>query len=670
MSELDEGALNMRLFNMRIFAHEKAFYHGHAIAAVAATDPNIAEEALNRIQVDYQVLPAVMDMRKAMEAGAPILIPELRTTGPGGRGTEPTNIARHSRFLLGDPAEGFKAATHIVEREFSTATVHQGYIEPQNALGLYHADGTVTVWCSTQGSFLARRRIAEVLRIPASKIRVIPTEIGGGFGGKILVYLEPIAVLLSKKSGYRPVKLWMGRTDVFIGTGPAPGTFIRAKMGVDNNGRITAATAELIYEDGAFPRASIPEPAVTMFAPYNIPNIQIDGYDVVVNKPTMTPYRSPGAPMAAFAVESVIDEIAEVLEVDPIEFRERNAAREGTQRVDGHTYSRIGFQETLEVAKNHPHYSAPLGPNQGRGVASGFWLNVGGVSSASALVNADGSISLIVGTVDIGGSRASIAMQLAETLGLDTYDIKPQVADTETVGYNDHTGGSRTTFATGWAAYELGQQLKQRLVERVAQLWELPETEVKYDGGVFSAERKRITLKELSGKLQAVGGPIGVSVTVTPAGVGYGFATHIVDVEVDPETGKVEILRYTAVQDVGKAVHPSYVEGQMQGGVAQGVGLALSEEYVYDDKGILLNSSFLDYRMPVCPDLPMIETVLVEVPNPGHPYGVRGAGEVPIVPPPAAIANAIFRAIGVRMNHLPMTPGRIVAAMQASKTRP
>jgi CO/xanthine dehydrogenase Mo-binding subunit len=324
--------------------------------------------------------------------------------------------------------------------------------------------------------------------------------------------------------------------------------------------------------------------------------------------------------------------------------------------------------ETVEAAKNHPHYKAPLsGPNRGRGVASGFWFNIGLKSSATASVNADGTVSLVEGSTDIGGTRTSIAMQLAEALGIRAEDVRPVVADTDMVGYTDVTGGSRVTFATGYAAYEAAQDIKRQLVARAAQIWQVKPEQVHYDRGTLSCEgdsSKRMTFKQLAEQLHATGGTVVGQASVDPQGVGGGFATHVVDVEVDPETGKVTILRYTAVQDVGRAIHPSYVEGQMQGGAVQGIGWALNEEYVYNEKGVMTNASFLDYRMPTSLDLPMIDTVLVEVPNPGHPYGVRGVGEVPIVPPPAAVANAIYRAAGVRPTILPMSPGRLSQAIR------
>jgi xanthine dehydrogenase molybdenum-binding subunit len=331
-------------------------------------------------------------------------------------------------------------------------------------------------------------------------------------------------------------------------------------------------------------------------------------------------------------------------------------------------FRRIGFLETLKAAKKHPHYTAPLEkPNCGRGVACGFWFNYGGKSSASASLNPDGTVSLIEGSVDIGGTRTSISMQLAEGLGIPVEAIRPLVGDTDSVGYTEGTYGSRTTFATGWAVYELSQKLIRELVRRAAIYWEIDPEQVRYQNGSLIGPEKRMTLSELAEKLDETGGPVTASAAVRPGEHGPGFATHIVDVEVDPETGKVNILRYTAVQDVGKAIYPNYVEGQIQGGVAQGVGWALNEEYLYDELGRLVNTSLLDYRMPITLDLPMIDTVLVEVANPGHPYGVRGVGEVPIVPPVGALANAIYQAVGVRLNSLPMSPARLQKAIQMKR---
>jgi len=661
--DLGDGDVPLSYVRGNMLAAGKALYRGHAVAAVAAVSPHIAEEAAGLIAVDYEPLPCVLTAPEAMQQGAPLLHEDLKTKELGQPTDRASNVADHIRFAMGDIDAGFAAADIVVEREFHTATVHQGYIEPHAATALWNNDGRVLVWCSTQGAFVVREVTACVLDIPVSRVKVTPLEIGGGFGGKIPVYLEPVAALLSRKTG-RPVKMVMQRKDVFEGSGPTPGSHIRVKLGVRNDGRITAAQAYLAYEAGAYPGSMVVPGAMCIFAAYDIANVAIDGYDVVVNKPSTAAYRAPGATNAAFAAETVVDEIAEKLGIDPIEFRLRNAAKEGTRRADGPKYRRIGCVEVLETLRRHPHYSAPLaGPNRGRGVAVGFWFNIGFPSSCSISVNADGTVNLVEGSTDIGGTRTSIAMQAAEVLGIPAEDVNPSVADTDSIGYTFVTGGSRTTFATGWAAWETAQDVMRQLKERAAKLWEVDAASVTAEAGVFRSGDKALTFRELAARLGETGGPVVGRGAVNPKGVGGSFAGCIADVEVDPETGKVSILRFTAVQDAGKAIHPSYVEGQMQGGSAQGIGWALNEEYYMSPDGTMLNSSFLDYRMPTALDLPMIDTAIVEVPNPGHPFGVRGVGEANIVSPPAAIANAIYRAAGVRMRRLPMNPPAVVEAI-------
>jgi len=666
VEQTGEGAVNFKYLSDNILASDKVLYHGHPIAAVAAVNPHVAEEALALIKIEYDILPPVLDAREAMKEGSPILLDSLRTDELGKTGDKPTNVAAHFQHKRGDLDKGFADAAVVVEREFKTAMVHQGYIEPHASTALWRRDGHILVWTSTQGAFEIRGQVAELLKVPPSMVRVTPTEIGGGFGGKFTAYTDVPAALLSKKSGYKPVKMVMTRTEVLQATGPTSGSYIRVKMGADKNGKITAAQVEMIYEAGAYPGSPVGAGAGVILGPYRLENVQIDGYDVVNNKPKTAAYRAPGGTNAAFASEVVIDEVAEKLGMDPLEFRRRNAAVEGDRRPDGPIYGRIGMLETVEAALNHPHYKSKLeGKNRGRGVASGFWFNGGGKSSMHASVNANGTINLVEGSTDIGGSRASISMMLAETLGITMEDINPQVADTETVGQTDGTGGSRVTFATGMAAHELGKNIAKVMSEGLADLWDTTPDQVKFEKGVFSQGSNSVSFKEAAEKLNKASKPIVASASVRAGNVGPAFATHIVDVEVDPETGKVQILRYTATQDVGRAIHPSYVEGQIQGGVVQAVGWALNEEYFYDKDGHLLNASLLDYRMPTALDVPMIETVLVEVPNPHHPYGVRGVGEVPIVPPAAALANAIYRAIGKRVNELPMNPARITQAIMA-----
>lgn len=666
MVDLGEGETPLSYIRGNVLASGKALYCGHAVAAVAAINVHVAEEAAGLIEVDYEVLPHVTTALEAMREDAPLLHEDLRTKEFGATGARPSNVAEHFRHEMGEVERGFAEAEVIVEREFFTSTVHQGYIEPHNATALWNNDGRVLIWCSTQGSFVVRDTTACILDLPVSQVKVTPMEIGGGFGGKIPVYLEPVAALLSKKSG-RPVKIVMPRKEVFEGTGPTPGSYIRVKIGARRDGAITAAEAYLAYEAGAYPGAMVGPGAMTVFAGYDLPNVRIDGFDVCVNKPSTAAYRAPGATNAAFATESVIDELAEKLGLDPLDFRLKNAAREGTRRADGVKYRSIGCAEVIEAMKNSEHYRSPLpGPHRGRGVAVGYWFNVGLESSCTISVNEDGTVNLVEGSTDIGGTRTSVAMQAAEVLGIAAEDVHPVVADTDSVGYTAVTGGSRVTFATGWAAYEAAQDVVRQMRERAARLWDVDPDAVEVVRGVYRAGSRQATFRELAAQLHQTGGPVVGRATVNPKGVGGSFSGAIADVEVDPETGKTTILRFTSVQDAGKAIHPAYVEGQMQGGSVQGIGWALNEEYYMTAEGTMANASFLDYRMPTCYDLPMIETIIVEVPNPGHPFGVRGVGEANIVPPPAALANAIYRAAGVRMRRLPMNPPAVLEAIWAA----
>lgn len=662
IADLGEGAVNLAHLGANVLARGKALYKGHAIAAVAAKTANAAEEAVKLIKVEYEPLPAVTWVLDAMKDEV-LLHDNVYTDEMGKKGDKPSNISSHLHFEQGDVKKGFAEADVVVEREFRTESVHQGYIEPHVASALWNADNHITVWTSTQGAFTVRDQTAGLLGVPVSHVTVVPCEIGGGFGGKIAVYLAPVAAVLSRKCG-RPVKMVMTRAEVFEGTGPTPGSFMRVKLGAKKDGKLTAGEAWLAYDAGAFPGGMIGPGCMCVFSCYDLENAKVDGYDVVDNKPKTQAYRAPGATQAAFACETVIDEIAEQLSIDPIELRLMNAAKEGTRRVDGPVYPRVGLVELLQAARDSEHWKSPLeGPNRGRGIAAGFWFNCGLKSSVNAHVNADGTVSLTEGSTDIGGTRSSVAMQLAESLGITAEEVHPRVVDTDSVGYTDVTGGSRTAFATGWAAYEAGQDIANQMRERAALLWECDSSEVKFEDGVFRNGSHSITFKELSGKLGETGGPLNGQGTVNPQGATNTFGVHIADVEIDPETGKAQVLRYTVLQDAGKAVHPSYVEGQLQGGAVQGIGWAFNEEYMFDEKGHMMNPTLLDYRMPTALDVPMIDTIIVEVPNPQHPYGVRGAGETPIVPPPATLANAVYGATGVRMRALPMSPPRVCKAL-------
>jgi CO/xanthine dehydrogenase Mo-binding subunit len=672
MTKAGEGG-SQKIINKSadILARSKVHYQGHPVAAVSAKDLQTAEEAARLIKVDYDVLSPVMTAEEAIDDGAPIIMADLRTKEDGIELDGLTNISEHTVNEEGDLEIGFADADVIIESEFHTSAVHQGFIEPMNATAWWRDDGTVDIWGSSQGHFGIRDEVSDLLLMPVSKIRVIPMEIGGGFGGKTTTYLEPLAAVLSRKSG-RPVKMTMTREEVLKATGPTPGTWEKVKLGMRKDGKITAAHVILYFEAGGFPGSVLGAGVITALSPYGLENMRIDGYEVLVNKSHTGAYRAPGATMSEYAVETVVDEACEKLGLDPMEIRLQNASVEGDMRVDGLPFPKIGTRETTQAIKDSDHWHTPLEHaaethlKRGRGMASGYWMNGGAMSSAQAIVNADGSVTLREGSMDIGGTRTSVAMQLAETLGIAIEDVHPVVPDTDSIAFTGVTGGSRVTYATGYAAHLAAEEVLAQMVAGMAQVWDVDENDVNYENTTFTAQNNSATFKEAAALMDQADILVTGSSSIAPNRPGPAISVQLVDVEVDTETGKVEILRYTAAQDAGIAIYPPYVEGQIQGGVVQGIGWALNEEYWFDEDGRMRNSSLLDYRMPTAPDVPMIETIIVEVPNPGHPYGVRGVGEVPIVPPPAAIANAIYDAVGVRMRVLPMSPASVVKALGES----
>ncbi|MCP3910853.1 MAG: xanthine dehydrogenase family protein molybdopterin-binding subunit [Actinomycetia bacterium] len=646
-------------------ARDKVLYEGHVVAGVAATTREQAKAAANAILVTYEALPHVLTVDEAMAEGAEILHPGMITKGMDPAPEAPSNVASRVLFAGGDLDQGFADADVVIEREFTTKPVHQGYIEPHAAVADTTPAGKSTVWCSSQGHFAMRTFTAQVLGWDTSRVKVIPAEIGGGFGGKTVIYLEPLAVRLSQKAG-RPVKLVMSRDEVFRATGPASGTRMRMKVGATKDGKITAAELWQAFEAGAYAGSPVGAGAMCALAPYELTNFKIEGFDVVCNKPRVASYRAPGAPISAFAVECVLDEAAKAIGMDPVDFRMANAVEEGSQATYGPKFPVIGFKETLQAIKGHPNYQEPLGPNQGRGVAAGFWFNAGMNSSATVHINDDGTATVVTGSPDIGGSRASMALMAAEELGIDMAKIQPVVADTEQVGFNDVTGGSRVTLATGAAVVNACRDVKDQLRARAAKQWDVDVEQVEWVDGqaqMTDGSQPPISLEAIAKGWGRTGGPISASSSLNMRGVGAAFSTQVCDVEVDPDTGVTRVLRYTTAQDAGRAIHPSYVEGQLQGGVAQGIGWALNEEYIHNADGVMENDSFLDYRIPLASDLPMIDTVVVEVPNPAHPYGVRGVGEVGIVPPLAAIANAVSEATGHRFADLPLSPPRVLTGI-------
>ena len=513
-----------------------------------------------------------------------------------------------------------------------------------------------------------RSLTAKVLGESVGNIKVIPSEIGGGFGGKTEIYLEPLAVKLAVLSG-RSVKMTMTREEEFRATGPTSSTWCKVKIGAKKDGTFTAATAWLAYEAGAFPGAYITPGCMTILAPYDLPHFVIEGKDVLVTKPKVCAYRAPGAPQSMHAMECAIDELARKLGMDPIDLRLKNAADEGTQAPYGPSFPPIGLRECLRAAKQHPNYLNPVPEGAGRGLAVGFWFNMGMQSSAEVRIAEDGTVTVMEGCPDIGGSRAGMALMAAETLGVPYDRIRAHIGDTESTGFCNLTAGSRTTFATGMAVVQACQDIIEQCRERAALTWDLDKQQVDWEDGQavpkpgVNVDVKPLSLADIARNAGRTGGPLLGRASLNAQGAGPAFSVNWTDLKVDAETGKIDVLAFTAIQDAGRAIHPSYVEGQMQGGAAQGIGWALNEEYIYDADGVMENPGFLDYRMPVASDLPMIDTQIVEVPNPSHPYGVRGVGETPIVAPLAAVSNAVRDQLGFRINDLPLSPPRVLKAI-------
>ena len=661
---LPTGPNDIRWISRGCMAREKILYVGHPVAAVAAISQSIAAAALELIEVEYEVLPHVIDVDAAMAPDAPILHDWVKTDGIDG----PTNISNIMTVKTGDVDQGFAESDLVLEREFKSAAVHQGYIEPQACIVSYKPDAQSTIWSSSQGQFMVRGLTATITGMATGDIKAIPAEIGGGFGGKTIIYLEPVAMVLSKKCG-RPVKIQNSREDVFHSTGPAAGMSAHLKVGVTKDGLLKAVQGAYNFQAGCYPGSPVGRACHFSFSCYDIPHADVQGLDVVSNRPNVAAYRGPGAPQGNYVFEAILDEIAEELGIDPWELRLRNALAADKPTIYGAKIGEAGIQECIDSVRHHPNADAKLGPNQGRGIAIGYWGNAGGESSAQLHINEDGTALVITGHPDIGGSRAAMVNIVAEKLGIDYRKVQAQIGDTNNVGISAVTGGSRVTFAAAIVVNEATDTVIATLKGRAAKTWGIDVEAVEWrDGAAHPAgsnagEFDPLSLADLAMKAEATGGPITAAVSKNTTGHMGVVGAHMVDVEVDPETGHVKILRYTASQDVGRAIHPAYVEGQIQGGVVQGIGWALNEEFIYNESGRLDNAGFLDYRMPVASDLPEIDAVMIEIPNPAHPFGVKGVGEIPLVPPLAAIANAIANASGERLYELPMSPPKVLQAL-------
>jgi xanthine dehydrogenase molybdenum-binding subunit len=653
-------------------ARDKVHWVGQPVAAVAAVDVHVAEAALQLIAIEYEPLEPVVDIAAAMAAEAPVLHDHIFTKGIEPRPRAPSNVCSRTVIARGDASRALADAPAAASLSVRVDTAHQGYLEPQVVVAEVDANGFATVWASTQGQFSAELMISRMLGMRQSKLRVVPLEIGGGFGGKIAIHGEALAVRLAQKCR-RPVKMVFTREEVLQGgSGPPAGALIDIAVGADQDGRLVAIEGTYRMDAGGLPGLS---PSLLMQASaalYQCPSLNLQGFDVVTNKPRTEAYRGPGGIQAAFAMEQAMDALCQRLGMDPLEFRKRNGSVTGSLMPIGTPFPSIGLTAILERVGEHPCWRDPLPTGgrfpRGRGLALGYWRGTSMTSAAHITIAGDGRPMVTMGAVDLSGTRTTMAQVVAEEFGLPLEDIHIHTGDTKSVGYSDGAAGSRVARTMTAALVEACGDALGQLRTRAAEKLQSAPGQVDYANGRFTARQAggaAISLAELMQATLTDGAVVGRGVsTKLPLGVEIG--AHVCDVEVDTETGLVTVLRYTAFQDVGLALNPVAVEGQIEGSVVQGLGWALMEGFDYGPDGRLRNASLLDYRMPTALDVPPIECVIIETPVPNVPYGVRGVGEVPIVPPAAAVANAIARATGARVLHMPMTPERVLRALQGA----
>ena len=649
-----------------LFASDKARYEGDRIAVVAATDPDLAEDATGLIEVEYEVLPAVFDVMAAIKPGAPLVHEEAEpVTAPDGRVLY--NISGEAHISHGDVARAFREADVVVEGTYTVPRVHQTYMEPNVVIADVDVAGKVTVWTTTQGIFDIRSGISNSLGIPLSKVNVIGMTMGGAFGAKFGMALHPCTVLLAMETG-RPVKMVMTRHDEFLDGRPAPGCVVSLKTAAKRDGTITARQATAFWDGGASGGGA--GNGARLWSIYRIPNVQYDGYGVYTNKPGPSAYRAPSSPQATFTSEAQLDQLAEALNLDPVELRLRNLVEEGDVLADGREVPLVGFKETLQRVADHVGWKdRRKEPGLGWGVAVGEWTNGSGPCGTIVSVHEDGSVHLFYGMMDITGSNTSMAQIVAEVLGVPYEAVRVRRGDTDSAPYSMGSGGSSIAFSMGNAVRAAAEDAKRRILELATEaLGATPQEMMLRDGQVTvkDAPDLSVTLAELAhAGMRAFGGPIvgrGGSTGRPSAPV---ISAQIAQMEVDRETGKMRLLRFAAAQDAGRAINPISVEGQMEGGAVQGLSWGWMEEMRYGGNGNL-NPNFLDYKIPTAYDLPILESLIVEVPWENGPYGAKGVGEPPITPGLAVVANAVFDAIGVRLTDLPLTPEKIVSALKAS----
>ncbi len=677
-----------------VLAIDRVVFAGQPIAAVAADELAIAEEACDLIDVEYEVLPAAVDPLKSMQVGAPPVADAgteadtseaLAHSGVAVGKTEaaPTkavNISQQAKLGRGDVAKAFAESDVIVEKTYRVPMVHQGYLEPHAVLAQWDSNGQLTLYSSTQGSFNTRSEVADVLHIEENRIKVIPVECGGGFGGKIRALCEPITAILARVTK-RPVRYVMTRREELDAGMPAPQVIIKLKTGAKRDGTLMALDGETIIESGAYSGAVLTMSAVFVSSVYQFPNFEVRAFEVLTHKPSIAAYRAPTAPQTFFAIDSQMEVMARELGLDPVEFRMRHLMKEGDPMANGQPWQSNGAKQVLQRLAEHPlwksraEWKAKSGKDGrglcGTGLAVGGWIPGLQPTGATVRLNPDGSLQVLTGQVDIAGTNIALAQIAATAYGVDIDKIKITTGDTDTAPMTGLSAGSKTIYTVGTAVMQAAQDARRQTLEIAAKEMEAAIEDLEIEDGrvvVRGVPDKGVTLASIGKK-----GNLYMSKVPPVLGVAHpafavqapAFAAQLARIEVDPDTGELTLHDFVVVQDAGKAINPLGVEGQMQGGAVQSLGMALTEGFMYDDSGRLMNASLLDYRKLTAADLPNIETIIVEVPAPAGPFGARGVGEPPIVPAPAALANAIHDATGVRLTEAPLTPERIALALHA-----
>ena len=670
-------------------AREEVVFAGQPVALVIAETEAEAEDAAELLVVDYEPLEAVVDVEAAMEPGAPLARIVEESDDEGGdlesvhaqvdEGQEDDAGEQLSANVLdrvtrerGDVAAAFAASDCVVEGTFRTPWVYQAYIEPQVCTAWLEPSGTLVVSTSTQGSFVTRRELARAFDLPLERVRVIAEPLGGAFGGKFAL-VEPLAVGAALAL-HRPVRLVLTRSEDFAATNPASAQVSHLKVGARADGTLTAIEARMIVDRGTNAGWGVEGGTSLLVAgPYRWQAHDLRGYGVQTNRFTFGAYRAPGAPTAAFALESLLDELAQKLDLDPLELRLKNAVVEGDVGVSGSPFPTIGAVEVLERLREHPLWAQrdSLPDGEGVGMAAGHWPGAMEPASAVCRVDADGTMTVVTSVADMSGVNSGFAVIAAAAFGLPPDQVRVVTADTSSAPYAGASGGSKVTYTVGPAVLRAAEAAREKLLAAASQELEIAPGDLEVVDGVVQAvgaPDRSITVQEVASKALRFGGryePIeGLGTSAQTSGA-PSVAAHLSHVRVDRETGEVTVLRHVIAQDVGRALNPVLVEGQMRGGAVQGIGWALFEQLDHDEDGRLLTGSFLDYAIPTAERVPEIDTLIVEVPAPDGPFGAKGIGEAPVVAAPAAVANAVARAAGTRLYELPMTPARVWQALHS-----